>query len=505
MQCPYQLNVDEGQVLAQAMRYEQDLTPWRAVDGETGGPILSWLPLLAHKIGLPFDFRMVHILAVLCLVGTLLATYTVASQLLGEAAAVIGLAAGSWWLAATPDADFIHYSSELVPSLLLSVALVALVTADRGRAGGGRIFFGGLLLGLIPWAKLQAVPIGVVLGLWALVDISRAQGVRPARRCLRVVLLVVGSVAPTALILRWVASAGAWDQFWHSYILANLSRAAGEPWPTQGAKLVHLLFAQEGSSWFLDAFVLVAGAFWLRAQDGARALPGRPMGLAVLLLAAALFAVLRPITQYSHYEQLCLVPLMLVAGCCARVILADGTPAPGQRKRTGWIVLAVGLLPLSLAYFWRFDEIRALRQAMLYENSAAFQIETFVDSAVRQFAPHPESLAVWGWAPYLYVDLGIPPGTRDAGYTSLHDGNPSQDFMRASFFRDLVASAPQVIVDTEDYIAGGVRQTAPAIFPAFADFLKKNYGLVGRGTATRGRDYSVLVDVYVRRPSAVTP
>jgi hypothetical protein len=495
MQCPYQLDVDEGQMLAQAMRYEHHLTPWRAVDGETGGPLLSWVPLLAHKAGLPLDFRTAHLLAVLCLAGTLLATYAAAARLLGEEAGLAALAAGAWWLALAPGADFIHYSSELVPILLLSCALASFVGPG---SGGGRILLSGLLLGLIPWAKLQAVPIGLILGLWCLVDICRAPSLPTGRRWQHAGLLLGGAVGPSILMLGWVVHAGAWEQFWNSYLVANLSRAAGKPWSEHGANLLRLVFSGEGASWFLDAGLLAAGALWLRGRAGWCVVPGRIAVLVTLLLAVAVFAVLRPVTQYPHYQQLCLVPLLLVVAVCARVIAAGEAPATGRSPHAGWAILAIGLLPVPMVYFWHNDGIRALRETSRYERSPAFEIQSFVDSSVRHFVPEPSSLAVWGWAPFLYVDLGIPPGTRDAGYTSLHDGNPSQEFMRAAFLRDLTASSPQVIVDTEDYIVDGVRKTAPAIFPAFADYLRENYRLIGRGTATRGRNYSVLVDVYLR-------
>lgn len=504
MQCPYQLDVDEGQMLAQAMRYQHDLTPWRAVDGETGGPLLSWLPLLAHTVGLPFDFRSIHLLAILCLAGTLLATYAAAVQLVGEGAALVALAAGAVWLALTPGADFIHYSSELVPDVLLSGALAALVSRDPDTKAA-RIFLAGLLLGLVPWAKLQAVPIGLVLGLWALVAVLRDREDRPVRRWWHLALLLGGALGPTALILTWVVRAGAGDQFWHSYLVANWARAAGRPWATHGTNLVRLLFLQEGSGWFLGTALLAAGAQWLRGRAGWRALPGRAGLLAFLLLAAALFAALRPLTQYPHYEQLCLVPLLLAVACGARVIDVDGPAAPGRGRLTGWIVIGAALLPVSAGYFLANDGFRVLGETWRYERSPAFELQAFVDNSVRQLVPRPESLAVWGWAPYLYVDLGIPPGTRDAGYTSLHDGNPSQEFMRAAFLRDLAASAPQVIVDTEDYIVGDVRRTAPAIFPAFAAYLGRNYTLIGRGTATRAHGTTVLVDVYLRNPPAARP
>jgi hypothetical protein len=496
MQCPFQLNVDEGQMLAQAMRYAHDLTPWRAVDGETGGPLLSWFLLLGHGLGFPFNFQAEHTLAALCLAGTLLATFLAARRLVGEEPALASLAAGSLWLALTPDPDFSHYSSELIPSLLLALALAGMAGAPRAKhAGGGRAFLTGLALGFVPWAKLQAVPIALVLGLWAVADAASARRGRAAA------LLLAGAVLPSGLILAWVARAGAWDQFWHSYILANLARAAGRPWGQQGANLLHLLVFQPGSAWFLDAAVLLVGASALRGGAGWRGTPRKPLLLAGLLLAAAIFAVLRPVITYSHYEQLCLVPLLLLVASGARVLLGAGPIASDPRRRPAGIIFALALLPLSIGYFWHYDEGRVLRETWRYEASPAFQPEAFVDRAVRQFAPGADSLAVWGWTPYLYVDLGLAPGTRDAGYASMTDGNPSQEFIRAGFLDDLKKSPPQLVVDTEDYIAGGVRKTAPAVFPAFAAFLASHYRLIGRGTITRGPDLSLLVDVYLRQPA----
>jgi hypothetical protein len=505
VQCPFQLDVDEGQMLAQAMRYQHNLTPWQAVDGETGGPLLSWVVLLGHEIGLPFNFRALHFLAALCLAGTLLATFAASRELVGETAAVVGLAAGAWWLALAQDTDFTHYSSELVPCLLISGALAALVAPRRPDRGQGRVFLVGLLLGLVPWAKLQAVPEALALGLWALAEVGADRAIPASRRARSVGFLLAGALLPSAVILAWVVRAGAWDQFSHSYLLANLSRAEAKSWVTYSENLLHLLFHQLGSPWFQDTALLAIVAGCLRGRAAWRALPKRAAGIAALLLAAAVFAILSTITQYPHYQQLCLMPLMLAVGCCARVLVGDSTAPEGLRRRSGWAILALGLLPLPAVYFWQNGGPHIVHETWHSRESRAFEKQATVDSIVRQFASRAQSLAIWGWVPYVYVDLGIPPATRDAGYASLMDGNPSQEFMRASFMRDLEASAPDAIVDAEDYILRGRRRTDPSTFPALAAYLAEHYQLVGRGTAAQGPDFSILVDVYLRRRLPLNP
>src|SRR5665213_2535239 len=106
MVCPFELDRDESQMAAQAMRYAHDLTPWRSVEGETNGPLDSWLLLAAHDLGMPLNYPALHILAALCLAAILLATYAAMRRLAGETGALIGLAAGAWWLACAPVQEF---------------------------------------------------------------------------------------------------------------------------------------------------------------------------------------------------------------------------------------------------------------------------------------------------------------------------------------------------------------------------------------------------------------
>ena len=496
IRCPFELNVDESQMAAQAMRYGQDLTPWRSVEGESNGPLDSWLILGAHEVGLPYSYRTLHFLAALSLAGILLATYAAARRLTGGPAALIGLGAGAWWLAWAPVQEFEHYASELVPCLLLSCALAAVIRARQAPGGADwRLgLLGGALVGLAPWGKLQCAPFALALGLWTVADGLLAPALSRAVRWRYAAAVTAGAILPALLFLGWIASAGAAQEFWRSYIVAGLAHTAARSPLDHLRYLRDLLFLQPSSPWFLSAGLLAAGAFCLRSAGAAKG-NRRAALLAGLVLAGGMYATLRPITQWAHYALFCLPGLVLCAAVAARSLLrSEGDP----RKQVGWAILAFSVLPLPVGYFVHQDYFRDYDQAWHYETSHAFDTEDFLAKAVHHYAPDAQSLAVWGWKPSLYVDLGLPPAVRNAGYVYLRDGNPAQEFLRAAFMRDLEASAPDVIVDVEDYIWHGERHTPPEIFPALAAYLAEHYHPRGQGKVARSDDYSMVINVYLR-------
>jgi hypothetical protein len=502
MLCPYEINLDEGQMAAQAMRYAHDLTPWRSVEGETNGPLDSWLLLAAHDLGMPYDYRALHVLAALLLASILLATYAAGRRLVGETPALVGLVAGAWWLGCAPAPDFVHYSSELVPGLLLSLALAAIARARQAPSGPDwrRGFIGGFLLGLAPWGKLQSGPVALALGLWALADgVFGNAAPRPVRRRYAAALLA-GAILPGAFLLAWVVAAGAGEEFWRVYVGGGLYHGRSQPWSVQLKNLEGMFIWYDNFPWFWTTALLAVGALWLRGRSGWQAVRPRMLALAFVWLIAGVFVALRPLTQRPHYALFFLPPLVLWTAILAQVLLGGDRPAGADpRRRRGWIVIVVGLLPLPIFNFFHYNYHQVANAMLFSGENHVFDGQIFLAKAVRHFVPQPKSLAVWGWKPSLYVDLGVPPATRNAVYGFLTDGNPSQGFLRAAFMRDLEESNPEVIVDVEDMIYREQRQTGPETFPAFAHYLEQGYAVAGSAEIRKTADYSMAIVVYTRR------
>jgi hypothetical protein len=307
--------------------------------------------------------------------------------------------------------------------------------------------------------------------------------------------MVAGAVLPGALLLAWVARAGAAEEMWRAYVIAGLAHTGARTWLDHLRYIRDLAFLQPSSPWFCGAALLGISALWLRRRSDGAAVTGRSVGLVAVLLVAGAYATLRPITQWAHYALFCLGALVLASAVATRCLLAA---KDRLRRGAGIAVILLGIGPLPIAYFVHNDYLRDYLRTWHYESSHIFDGQAFLAQAVRYYAPQTKSLAVWGWKPSLYVNLGIAPAVRNAGFVYLHDGNPAQEFLREAFMRDLRQSAPDTIVDVEDYIWRGRRRSAPETFPALAAFLAEHYRAAGQGRVEYTADYSLIINVYVR-------
>src|ERR1019366_2811487 len=181
--------MDESQMLSQAMKFLVDPRPWIAVDPTTSGPLNSYLisvfllmgfkPGFVLVMGFKPGFVLVHVLASVLVCLQVLVAYLTLRRLGSEKTAALGAFLMVLLYGLATYEDYLHYASELLPTLLLTSAFYMFpvwLDEPAGRRVGAQLcllFSGGLVLGAVPWCKLQAVPISGALGLVVLAAIFR--------------------------------------------------------------------------------------------------------------------------------------------------------------------------------------------------------------------------------------------------------------------------------------------------------------------------------------------
>ncbi len=235
-----ELNVDESQMLSHALTLYQDPVYWRSVDGTTIGPLDNYLLVIPRLFQFQLDYTSARIMGVLCSIGSLLFFFYATKKWFGEAIARVALLVPLFFLAFTQESDFVHYSSEQLPVFILSICLALLANLSVRVAASGA-FWLGLVAGMIPFAKLQAVPqagVAVLGGLYLVYQYyQQTKAVKP------LVALLLGGITFPAVALGLILGAEVFQDFIDFYILGNAVYAAGSGWadiPTQFGKVILL-------------------------------------------------------------------------------------------------------------------------------------------------------------------------------------------------------------------------------------------------------------------------
>lgn len=465
-----ELNPDSSQFLAGAITLRHDPMFWRSVDGMTAGPLIYYPLTWLSYLGVPLTYLATRCVALVGLSITLVLHYRLIASYCGGRVGALAVLPATLFLSLTTDPDFNHYSSEIVPLVLLSVA-AWLLLHPRGRARLGWALAGALVCGLVPWAKLQAAPLALALGLFAWLRCLRDEE-RPWRARLKRGAAMIGlALLPTAVVLALVVACHSFDDFYRSYVLQNLlyiepgtrhlfaasSRFARGDFAMLGLAVV-LLTAAAGA--------VLALPRWLR--EPAPRSPLLPMSL--LLVALGGVCVVVPGNDFLHYTLLLLPGSLLLAGAAYGVCWRSG------RANAALLLCAAACLALLTL---RVREPWPTTLGRLADNYAA--PDRKLGALVNLLNAEDRQVGVWGWEMEVYVESQSRQATRSAyTYWQITPG-PQRDYFRARYLADLQRNRPPVFVDAVGEATKffrGRERLGHESFPELAAFIARDYCLV---------------------------
>lgn len=470
---PRELNVDESQLLAGAHTLAHDPVFWRSVSGGTAGP-LDFFALWPAGWGCGWDTFLTARLTALLLVGaSLILAHQCLALLTGRTVARVAVLAGLGLEALTNAGDLLHYSSELVPMVLLAGAAYTAVRRWTGPDNPIWCGVGGLLLGAVPFGKLQPAPLALAIGLtWLWFELRTPSAIRQR------VYLVAGALVPAAWFAGQLTFTGEWTGFVQSYVLFNL-QYAGEGRASLGQAMEAML----GNALHWDSLlpvVLLGVVLWMAVLVRVRPCADRALRIltwaAVAGCTVAVACIVAPKRPYLHYWQLLIIPGQLLLGALLARSLSSLIPASRRREQllaAGAAVLFTGLL---LVHRVRYPNL-------FVGDLAYFQGQSRSDLArrVTAHAHAGEAIAIWGRADTLYVETGLRQGTRASHTGPLIEAGPLRDYFRARYLDDMVARKPATFVDAVGAASAQYRTADFAherIFPELAQVVAADYVLV---------------------------
>lgn len=469
---PHEMHPDESQMIAGAITLlHHDPLFWRSVDGGTAGPLDFYALLPAAFFFGTTTYGVARLIGTLFVWGILIAAGETIFLLTRRGAARIAILPALVYEACTTSHEFVHYSTELLPSLLLALA-VWLVVRQSLRPSRGNLWGAALLLGAVPFGKLQVAPIAAALGLFLVcleIKAGRAKNVA--------LLAIVGSL-PTFAVASVYTATGQTDQVLIPYFFQNLLYAHAGRLPVSQ---VIIQLGQQSVTDGYDALWLIGSVFFcltvpLLARKNALPL-GRYAGAATGLLIISVGCILSPGRPYHHYLNLLTLPVTLLTGIALGKILAPLEGALKTRLRPIVVFLGCTLLPqIALLAAHRPDPYEYYHTEISPRNPGQAQLVALL----KRLASPGEPLGLWGWRSSLYVETGAIQATRSANTISQLVVGPWQKYFLRTYFSDLSASFPPVFVDT----AGpgnfqiNTRTQGHEKFPLLRDWVAKNYQFV---------------------------
>jgi len=443
--------VDESTFLVDAIRANASgFTPWINYDNITSGP-LNVLPVaLLLKLGLPANHQTLHVYAVALMALSYLLVLVLVVRVSGLRSGIPIGVGGALVFALQQKPDFTHYSSGLMPAVLLTAGwFVALgrKLSDGFQISIPQLFGAFLLFACAPFAKSQAGPpaLACCLGVAALFSAVEIQQRNFARLLSGAVVMLAAGLLPLALVVGSLWQQGGLPYFFES--LGALRNYAGNS-PVSRTLKDMIFLTINGDTRFLfsaaaaSAAVAIVGARITRGKDACGFFDHRNLLLAAALvwLGAALFAAAMPETMAGIYEVFVYAPaLMVLASLFNRL----GSRQPSEPARTAFALVAAtafGAVSLTLAG-------PAFKRCLSGEVAALpTDAENRTAAALRQISSPDDKLFIWGWAPSIYVHAGLAPATRFAAtHVSMYRfGRVYVDAM----MQDIRRERPRFVVDT---------------------------------------------------------
>ncbi len=487
------LDPDEAQALAQAITALHDPIPWKSFDGNTCGPLNTYVLMLPALFGLRLSYVTTHVITVLLEFGAVAALYGAAATLFEGWLARLAILPPVALFALVTRPEFVHYASEHLPIFLATAALWCICVAAVKRYAPAWLFAAGVLLGMAPFAKLQSAPLVAATFAAALCLIFGSAALDAHGKAARAFALAAGALAFPAALLAVVAANGVLYDFWISYVQSSLAYIL---WAYQPPSYL-LAMTEFGLQFDLLLAVAAAGAIALALLRGRVDRTARNAYLvSLVLLGAGVYAIFAPKRESLHYVLFGLMPVATSAAVALGIFAGAlrSTAASGIWRS----LLASGFVAGSLfvqgaftfGWYPYLDDVRE------YKNRRPEPVVVMI----RQHLSEGDRLAIWGYRPEYFVESYTLLGTRDAigAYQWVEYLNPYLAYYRARYIRDFIALRPRGFLDAGSesfddppWQGGNGLET----FPELAALVRRDYRLVASYRTTR---------FYVRRDAQET-
>ncbi|MDQ1086228.1 hypothetical protein [Siphonobacter sp. SORGH_AS_1065] len=404
-------------------------TLWTWLNYTDGRPFTVAPLWLGSLLGMPISYMSAELIGIFLWCITL---YFLAQtlQVLGwrsERVYVLILALAGF-IGTTSYGDHVGYNSEVASMWMLALA-VWMCLRWLNQPTPWIALFLGTTLGLLPYAKFQNAPMGIVIAAFA--GISWIQ----RKNWQVVLLLLLGGLLPSLGFVLYYSSLGQLETFWNHYFLYYFYYSYTDEFSklTTAQRFSPIRFLQLSLTHYSMRW-LAAGLFTavgLLLLHFFRKTKTALDWLALALLLTTYYAILQSGNNFHHYALYVPYFFTLVIGIWGR----DLEKSLLQK------------LTLLLILFGGVQAVWNLWYRTPLPPPDHDELAHEVAQIIKQNSDPDDRMVLWGWADRVYVYAERPMGHRYPYTIGIFYPSPLHDARVVDFLKDMEENKPRIFVD----------------------------------------------------------
>lgn len=427
------LNPDESVFIVGAMTLAENPVYWDSVDGCTSGPFSFYaITAFCELFRQPYDYVSARIVGLCLMIGSLLLNFFTLRRFFSTTVAAISTFCVVALLSTTRYPDFVHFGSEHLPIFLVSImGLLYAIIAKSKVLKKEQLFWFGIVAGIVPFAKLQAIPIAlsiVFITYWLVYQKKEKQAIPYLG------ILTLGGFSVPILLFASGSYFGFIDDLWVFYIKNNLG------YGSDVSILEGLIRSFSDPVNIFTKITILLGSGMIAYQVlYKKQFKPTPVSLFVMVfIGSSTFAVFKPGFMFHHYLLLLVFPTALLGGYFFNELmgLSDVSLKRLSVGTTFVIILASTLV------------VDAKNEFVTDNYSKRPMAVSPISQAILKYTLPNESLVIWGESGKYYLETRRIQGIRwSHTYWGMY--NPSQRALfRKEYVKELENSLAPVFIDT---------------------------------------------------------
>ncbi|MFA5404811.1 MAG: hypothetical protein WC358_07755 [Ignavibacteria bacterium] len=459
-----ELSPDESEWISGAATLIRDGRFWHSVNGTTSGPINIFPLCLINLFSFGLNYSTVRIFCVIFIViPTAVFLFKSLKMELSELAARTILIPVFLLFAISEHEDITAYNSEHFPMLLTILAFYFFVKAKQSSEEKTELrkiflynFICGIILGLLPFSKLQSIPISFVFFFIVFTNNIIYKNFAVCKN----IALSLGAILPSIIVIVYIYYFDLTDAFWNYFIVSNIEYSfkgivnSSPTWYLQNFEKIDswigkifivphiILKSKEFILFFGTLFSISVFCFFYLLKKDVYILKNKKKYFIYLILIFlfACFGVSKPGNVFHHYCLLIVIPACLLTGFLLGLTY-ETVNSNKIKKYLKYYLLVYAIIPTILfvldgncyiKYILKTDSFNKI------SNTAVI---------LKKYSRPNDRLAVWGYMNKFFVEAELIQGTREPMSYLQITNSCKQDYYINNYCKDIKENKPVLFVD----------------------------------------------------------